>query len=58
MNYYRAAARAAGRGFLGAARLLRRGRPALEDAQRRELIGIIERHSHQLIAFAADESPR
>jgi GAF domain-containing protein len=52
----RTATRAAGRGFLGAARLLRRGRPALDDQQRREVAGIIERHSHQLIEIVGDTS--
>lgn len=53
-RFVRAATQAAGRGFLGASRLLRRGRPAVNAQQLAEIIRIIERHSHQLIEFAAD----
>lgn len=49
---WRAAVQAAGRGFLCAARLLRRGRPALNESQRADLLGVIERQSHQLIDLA------
>ena len=49
---WRAAIQAAGRGVLCAARLLRRGRPALNESQRADLLGVIERQSHQLIDLA------
>lgn len=53
---FRAIAEAAGRGFLGTARLLRRGRPPISDEQRSELIGIVERYSQRLIEIAGDAS--
>jgi GAF domain-containing protein len=48
------ATQAAGRGFLGIARLLRRNRPVLNDAQRRDLTWFIERNSHRLIELAGE----
>jgi CheY-like chemotaxis protein len=43
-------------GFLGLARLLRRGRPNLNDQQRDQLTAIIERHSHRWIELTQTES--
>jgi hypothetical protein len=46
--------RAAGRGFVGAARLLRRGHPALTAEQRHAVAGVVERLSQQLLEVADD----
>jgi len=53
-RHFRSVARAAGSGFLGAARLLRRGRTPLNDEQREDLAGIIERNSHRLVELTAE----
>lgn len=56
-RHVRAVTRAAARGFQGAARLLRRDCPPLTARQRGGLAEIVERHSHQLIAFATEAGP-
>jgi hypothetical protein len=53
-KFLRAATRAAGRGFFGAANLIRRGRTLLSDADLAELLSLVERHSCKLVDLAAE----
>ena len=53
-KYMRGATRAAGRGFFGAAHLLRRGRKLLNEADLAELLSLVERQSCKLVDLAAE----
>lgn len=52
LQHFRSATQTASRGFVGLARLLRRGSPPLTDKQRHDLTWFIERHSHRLTELA------
>lgn len=54
LRYIRAATRAAGRGFFGAAHLLHRRRKLLSDADFGEILRVIERHSCKLVDLVAE----
>ena len=53
-KYLRAATRAAGRGFFGAAHLIRRGRKQLGESDFAELLSLVERHSCKLVDLAIE----
>jgi CheY-like chemotaxis protein len=53
-KYIRAATRAAGRGVFGAAHLVRSSRKLLSDADRAEILSLVERQSCKLVDIAAE----